>query len=365
MHDSRSRFVQWTDCLLDSSRRPGEQRAAAHEWCQWALKALGIDERRAETEQEAFSRTTRLPNGQAISPLEAVRCLRDYQRAAVFLRATDAAIRAARGRFPGETIHVLEAGCGPLAPLALAAAVRYPAAEVSFTLLDLHGESLEGARRLAGELGVLASLRAPVAADAGTVQFSEPERPHVIVCEMLQRALTMEPQVAVTRHLVTQLRPGGFFLPERIDIVAGLVHRRRRRQRMMGITGGDGADPIEELGCVFSLDAATAASLTVRPDGRLAATNVTIPVHDHEAAPLRLLTRIQVFRDHRIGDFDSAITLPEQVRYPLDLAEAGGVASFTYEMSENPGLRLESIHPNERQGTGIARNSAPLPASGA
>ncbi len=337
--------MEWTDCLRDSARSPGEQRAAAHAWCAWTLERLRIDERSMEPDgrQEAFSRATQLPNGEAISPLEAALCLRDYQRAAVFLRAVEAAIVAARERFPGERIHVLEAGCGPAAPLALAAAARYPAGDVSFTLLDLHGKSLEAAQLLAGELGLTESLRACVAGDAGTVHFSEPERPHVIVCEMIQRALTKEPQVAVTRHLATQLRPGGFFLPEQIDIMAALVRGGWFQPGRMEMPGRAAAGAVDELGSVFTLDAATAGSLTVRPDGRLAARGVTIPAYDPEGARLCLLTRIQVFPGHRLGDYESAITLPERVRYPLESAKAGGVASFVYEMSESPGLRLESI----------------------
>src|SRR5690606_22092088 len=157
--------------------------------------------------------STGLPSGEAISPQRAALCVREHRRTAVFLQAMDAAIRAARERFPGETLHVVEAGCGPLAPLTLPFALRYAPEEVAFTLIDLHEASLASARRLASELGVEGSIRACRAEDATEVRFAEAEQPHVIACEVLRRALKKEPQVAVTRALAPQLRTGGFFLP--------------------------------------------------------------------------------------------------------------------------------------------------------
>src|SRR5690606_27285209 len=127
-------------------------------------------------------------------------------------------------------------------PLSLPFALRYPPEEVVFTLLDFHEVSLAGARRLAEDLGVTPSVRAWVAGDASEVRFAESERPHVIACEVLSRALKDEPQVAVTRHLAPQLREGGFFVPERIEIEAGFLHGDRQQRRFFGRTAPHDGD---------------------------------------------------------------------------------------------------------------------------
>src|SRR6187549_2187416 len=107
MNESRESFRRWTECLLDRNRHAGEQREAAHAWCQWGLALLGVNEHEAALRPDAFCSNTGLATGKAISPLGAARCLRDFRRTAVFLQAMDSALRAAFERFPGETIHVL------------------------------------------------------------------------------------------------------------------------------------------------------------------------------------------------------------------------------------------------------------------
>ena len=280
MNDACRRVLEWSDCLLDPQRTPADQRQAADEWCTWGLERLGIDENVVGLSPEGFAAETSLGTGWAISPLNAARCLREFRRTAVFLQALDAAIRAARERFPGERIHVVEAGCGPLAPLVLPFALRHAAAEVDFTLIDLHEVSLDAAARLAEELGVAASIRARRAGDAAAMRFTATDRPHVIVCEVLRRALKQEPQVAVTRALAAQLRAGGFFLPERIDVDLGFLDSGRRFRRMTGQLGRGEPEPIERLGRAFTLDAYRAEAPGVNGARKIAGGTVRIPPPD-------------------------------------------------------------------------------------
>jgi SAM-dependent methyltransferase len=337
----REQFRAWVDCLLDEAAPPFARREAAYAWCQWGLAALGVDANDSMPTRAGFAEATMLPTGKAISPLGAARCLWEYQRTSVFLRALEAAVEEASRRFPGETIHVVEAGCGPLAPLALALAVRHPRERVQVTLLDLHADSLECARQIAVRLGLEDRVRACVAADAVTYRFAEEERPHVIVCEVLLRALKTEPQVAATLNLAPQLRPGGIFLPERIDVHACLFESGKyyRPASENFDLAAVRAESITELGCVFSLAAERVAALENVGSGRLRAGAVDVPPHPGRR-PLELFTRLQVLREHRLGDFDSSLNLPEKIGYPEQWRTTGGRGEFYYEISSTPGLRL-------------------------
>lgn len=96
----------------------------------------------------------------------------------------------------------------------------------------------------------------------------------------------------------------------------------------------------QELGTVFRLDAYAVDKLQSTGAGHFAAAKVTVPPHDPQRIPLQLFTRIRVFGEHWLGDFDCSLNLPERMSYPAALVIAGGVAEFDYEVSSDPGLRL-------------------------
>jgi hypothetical protein len=341
MHEDAARqFRRWIGTLIEPASTPAEQLAAARAWCAWVLQRLGMADAQIDPPGASYARPTRLAAGEAISPQRAVLCLREHWRTAVFLRAVDAAVRAAREKFPGETIHLVEAGCGPAAPMALSAAARFAPEEVQVTLLDIHEASLADARRLASELGLERSVRATICGDAAAVRFPEADRPHLVVAEVLRRALKKEPQVAVTRALAPQLRAGGFFLPERIEVAPGFV---------WGGAGGDAARRIEWLGAAFTLDAGAAGALAPDASGRLPVRAVTVP--PRPCGKLQLLTRMRVFRTHSLGDFDCSLTMPERLPgVPAEFAASGGELLFAYEISEDPALRLVGVVPAEAGG---------------
>lgn len=342
MPTAASTLLRLTDLLLDPAQPPGVLREAGQQWYRWGLATGGLGDDQNLLPHDPVLADRRLPSGTAISLLGAARCVLEYQRTAVFLRGMDAALRAARERFPGEVIHVLEAGCGPFAPLTLPFALRYRPDEVMFTLLDIHPASLACAERLAEELGVRASIRRFVNADATRVGFDAPDRPHIIACEVLLEALRKEPQVPVTMNLAPQLRPGGFFLPERIEVSAAFFDSKAHFEPPSeALTAAEiRARGFTELGRVFTLEAARAAELHLREDHTLPAATVRVPPHDPAKVRLYLTTHLQVFGEHTLGNFDSSLNLPQRVKHRSDLAATGGELAFVYEVSSNPGLRL-------------------------
>jgi hypothetical protein len=333
-------FLTWIDCLLDPARTPIDHLHASRAWCAWGLDTLGFGPNGNMDRTDAFHTDATLVNGVAISPYAAAMCLREFRRTEVFLQAMDAAIRAARERFPRETIHVVEAGCGPLAPLALSMAARYPADEVTFTLLDFHPVALASAKRLAEALGVEKSIREYLQADATSVKLEDP--PHIIASEVLLRALSKEPQVAATLNLAPQLREGGLFLPECIDVDAALFDSDTyfRPVASDAELAAQREASIQELGKVFRLDACALDDLEPHGKSGFVARTVHVPPHDAKKHSFQFFTRICVFGGHMLNDFESSLNQPLPYRLPPEIARDGGDLRFMYEVSNNPGLRL-------------------------
>jgi hypothetical protein len=237
------------------------------------------------------SAPTQLSNGLALAPMDAAECVKDPIRTAMFLRGVHDALRA----FAGETIEVAYAGTGPLAPLAIPLMPRFPNAR--FTLIDVHAQSIEAARRVAGHFGVSAEF---VIADATAYEHRRPI--HIAITETMQRALGREPHVAVVRQLARQLVRGGILVPESVRVS-------------------------------LALDGVSAATLLdVRKDipQCLDAVRVAVPAH----ASAAYSTVITTYGSHVIREFESGLTHDE----PLwDLPRDAGL-EFRYRIERNPGF---------------------------
>lgn len=77
-------------------------------------------------------------------------CLEDGCRTPAFIRGIVLAVRAALARRGDNRrpIHLLEAGCGPLATLAIPVMTQFDPGDLQVTLIDLHQASIDCAVKL-------------------------------------------------------------------------------------------------------------------------------------------------------------------------------------------------------------------------
>jgi hypothetical protein len=337
------------ECLLSGTASQQRIREVLDDYSRRCTAITGVV---ASASFDAWACDAHLHSGVAIAPQAAAHCISDYRRTAVFIRAVHEAIAVGRRRFHPGPLRVLYAGCGPFATLLLPLLGAYRPGELEIVLLDAHRESLESVESLIGAFGFEAHGIRCIEADASLYQHSS--APQLIIVETMQKALEQEPQVALSMNLARQLCDGGIFLPQSIEVELGLAHMA---DESAAYEHSHVLDPVQliaqgrrvPLGRLMELTALSAKSLSARErpvgaDGEtlLELGRIDIPtVPDIETYDVLLFTRIQVFGEHCLNDYESEITLPARC---LDLPPLRGGESIlaSYQLGGYPRITLQA-----------------------
>lgn len=324
---------QLTETLIGPSGTAGQWLQASRDLYRMLADASGLNETDPINRQDIA-----LDNGKAIAPLWAAHCILDFMRTRVFLRGILQAIDTIGQRFPDTQTHVLYAGTGPFATLVLPLLPFLDPAKVRFTLLEISPRSIACLEKLIRTFGFEAWIREIVCADATTYQANPSTPPHLVIAEMLQAGLRREPQVAATLNLAPQIAPGGFFIPQRICLQAGLLHPGLDQERMTQMKSAPDA-VFEMMGPVFELSQHTVPSSS----GSFPVVTLDFPENRNpEFSRLALFTEMEIFGTISLDMWQSGLTQPLMLTAlsPDTRLEQIG---FQYHLGKNPGLEWQLI----------------------
>jgi hypothetical protein len=294
---------------------------------------------------------TSIPAGSAISPLDAGRCLLDPRRTAVYLRGVYHAIQEARQRFPGEVIHVLYAGCGPFAPLCLPLLPLLAGEAGHFTLLDVHARAIESVQAIMTALRLEGSNIDCVVGDATRYRTPDHHPVHIVVSEVMQRALEKEPQVAILMNTAPQLTVGGLMVPEMIAVDAVLTDLSRELGSN-GVAAEPSAHALKPwkgripLGRVLEVDRERACAWSAaRVSSHLPPARIALPSVVPAQYSLVLTTTIRTFGVHLLQEYESGLTHPLMVNG----WHADEEIEFTYRLGKRPGFTWNALTSRGRE----------------
>jgi hypothetical protein len=168
-----------------------------------------------------------LASGKAIGPAWAAMCVKDTYRTIKFLRGLMLAIQQMQQKRGRKPVHVLYAGTGPFATLALPLTTIFRPEEVQFTFLEINPESVLSLQKVINIFEAEAYVRSVVQGEAATYQSEPDQLVDIVVVEAMLPALQDEPQVAITMNLAPQLAVDGIFIPQCIRVHAGLLHPKK------------------------------------------------------------------------------------------------------------------------------------------
>ena len=300
----------FADVILADAYHPGAMRQTLHQFETWlvALTALPID-------SESCRENIDNESGVALGPTWAALCIEDLQRTRNFVRGTYQAILACQNANANHPVHLLYAGCGPFATLVLPLLTLFSEQQLRLTLVEINPISVQCVQRLFARLNLHGFVEELLLADAVSMKISRPDAIDIVLSETMQRALQNECQVQIMCNLIPQLRQDVLTLPERIILTLA------QRDYSKPLTDSSDIRPMEELGTLFELSAATIRKSTARKeDGVLVLSTDAVTVTlAHANIVLYVLTSIYVFGDAQLLLNASGLSTPERIRLPPDL----------------------------------------------
>lgn len=237
-------------------------------------------------------------HGDAIGPFWAARCVREILRTQRFSRGLYAAV--SRELKDGRAVHVLYAGTGPFAALALPVMMMFRPQDVRFTFLEINPESIDILKRVIESLELHDYVKDIYQCDAAVWDVPSTGI-DIVISETMNRALIKEPQVAIMLNLASQLPQETVFLPEEINVSLCKWDRKN--------------DEVERLAELITFNKAWMYSVINNSPGRTwVFPGQQVQVDLPEGTQLYFMTEIRVNKDNVLKLNESSLNIPEKVK---------------------------------------------------
>ncbi|MFW0716595.1 hypothetical protein [Pedobacter sp. N23S346] len=289
-----------------------------------AYTKLLFDIGKIDSEESIERRHIKLPFGDAIGTFWAANCVKEVLRTQRFIRGLYLAIQDKLAQKSGP-IHILYAGTGPFATLALPIMVHFSPEEVQFTLLEINETSHNKLLDVIDAFDLHKYVRQIEITDATTYVLPNTEV-DIVLSETLNRALITEPQVFIMLNLASQLGDGVIYLPEEITVNLSEKKRNETEPRIIETLINFNLDKMKEI-------------IRHAERNQWVFEEIKVNIGNVEPADLYYTTEIKIYRDNFLGYEASSLNLLERVK--LDEKDAKDLI-FKYYATGKPGFSAHS-----------------------
>lgn len=265
--------------------------------------------------------------GNAIGTFWAARCVREVFRTQRFSRGLYSSIlkKIGQGKKP---VHVLYAGTGPFATLALPIMMMLKPEEVQFTCLEINPESIDKLKQVIEFFGLGAYIKSIKQCDAALWEVDN-KTIDIVISETMNRALITEPQVAIMLNLASQLSTDVIFLPEEIKVSVSKMNRKERKP-----------ESIKELINFNRSFMQTIIQNSVNREWVFPQQNVQVTISEEEQ--LYYLTEIKVNDGNTLHYNESSLNLLEKIKTHKKHGSLN--LNFKYSVVGKPGFIVAEIN---------------------
>ena len=308
------------------------------EYYDFLVEVINLD---PDSEQNRSSRKY-FDNGYAIGLTWAAMCIKDIIRTKKFVDGLYQVVQDVHKTKGDKPVHILYAGTGPFATLALPLTARFTSRELQFTLLEVNEDSYNYVIELFNTLNLKEYIQHSEQVDATKWILPNDLEVDVFLSETMQKALKCEQQVAICMNIIPQLSLEALMIPENILLKAALIHYEK-----LNPTIEIPSPVVKSFGTIFELNKETILKNTLSFNETKGnynfppiILNIPKPATDR-ATSLNIITEIVVYGDEIITFNQSGLTMPFKLNQLQDAVPER--VKFQYRIDENPGIRVNDL----------------------
>ena len=333
----RKELDEISDIILNRNTNLGQLRNSLMDLKSLFFNVSEIDSTSADYLLDIHNET-----GKAVGPKWAELCIDDIMRTQQFIRGTHAAIQSVLETNKEKPVTLLYVGTGPFGTLIMPLLTQFKPSELQLILVEINPISVAALKNTIQNFGFEAYVKEIQSVDAAQMQLEKAEEIDILLLECLQFALVKEQQVAITHHLLPQLRKDVLLLPEEINLSLSLIDSKKKMAYLMSSEDGALPNYCKKINSLFELNKANILS---RKSGELVFPEITTLLTEEdkkESDVVVITTEIKVFGNQRLEIDQCSLTMCYKIDSMENVKSKKGLIT-QYIVNETPGTKIEWI----------------------